>query len=65
MNYLTLEYKLLLILKQRENTTKSFQIEMDGLSFSEVESLRYQLLSRNIRAEIYSEFKKVYLGIFI
>ncbi len=47
-----------------ESKPLPFDIELKDFSFKEAEELKYQLMERKFRVNIYEEFKILHLGIY-
>ena len=41
-----------------------FDIELKDFTFKEAEEIKYRLMERNFRVNIYEEFKVLHLGIY-
>jgi hypothetical protein len=51
------------VLQKIETEGLPFSVKMEGLSFQEVETLRYELMNKNLKVNIYEEFKELYIGV--
>lgn len=51
------------VLQKIETEELPFSVKMEGLSFQEVETLRYELMNKNLKVNIYEEFKELYIGV--
>lgn len=52
------------IMQKLESQPLPFSVELKDLSFKQAEELRYELCRKDLRVEIYEEFKVLYLGIY-
>lgn len=51
-------------LQKIETEGLPFSLKVNELTFQEAEKLRYELMNKNLRVNIYEEFKELYLGIY-
>jgi hypothetical protein len=51
-------------LQKIETEGLPFSLKVAELSFQEAEKLRYELMNKKLRVEIYEEFKELYLGVY-
>lgn len=51
-------------LQKIETEGLPFSMNVKELSFQEAEKLRYELMNKNLRVNIYEEFKELYLGVY-
>lgn len=47
-----------------ESKALPFDVELKDFTFKEAEELKYQLMERKFRVNIYEEFKILHLGIY-
>ena len=51
-------------LQKIETEGLPFSMKVAELTFKEAETLRYELMNKNLRVNIYEEFKELYLGVY-
>lgn len=51
-------------LQKIETEGLPFALPLPDFSFQEAEKLRYKLMEKKLRVEIYEEFKELHLGIY-
>lgn len=52
------------VLQKIETQGFPLSVKMDGLTFQEVEKVRYELMNKKLRVNIYEEFKELYIGVY-
>jgi protein associated with RNAse G/E len=52
------------VLQKIETEGLPFSVNVADLTFQEAEKLRYELMNKKLRVEIYEEFKELYLGVY-
>ena len=50
-------------LQKIETEGLPFALKVAELTFQEAETLRYELMNKNLKVNIYEEFKELYLGV--
>ena len=56
--------KLYEINRLLETKALPFDVELKDFTFKEAEEIKYRLMERNFRVNIYEEFKVLHLGIY-